>query len=395
MNLYVIDDVTRLPVTAAMVQVGSITGSTDATGLFVATGDLQGKQDISVAATGYRSEYWIGANGANITIDLKPGADPAVTEANLSGSITGFDAITVPAGHHKAAYVVYSQDDKATSAENNLTTAGSANICDVATPTGACTFTVTTRTGTVALAAVILDHDLNGTPSDPSDDKYTAIGWATATGLQVQNGISQTGVNLAIVPANQLTNVTVDFGTPPAGLTTVFAVIGVELGDSGVLDLLPELVSPTAPTLLVPSLSAFQGATYRLTAAASNGATMNAPESAIELRALTSTAMSTGTWLAPPTGLTITRTGGSWTAESGALVMGASYDIDATHHALAVTSFDGSTSYTIPDNLAVPSQGTLTGTGTALAGTVDLTNFSSDNDAAKVTGFASQPLTIN
>src|SRR5947199_4808107 len=60
-NLYVIDDVTRSPVANASVAVGGMTGSTDATGLFVADG-LTGPQTIAVKASGYKSELWIGAN---------------------------------------------------------------------------------------------------------------------------------------------------------------------------------------------------------------------------------------------------------------------------------------------------------------------------------------------
>src|SRR5947199_5218060 len=53
-NLYVIDDATRMPVSGATVRVGGMDGTTDATGLFVAT-SVEGPQTISVKATGYRS----------------------------------------------------------------------------------------------------------------------------------------------------------------------------------------------------------------------------------------------------------------------------------------------------------------------------------------------------
>ena len=180
-NLYVIDDLTRQPVAGATVRVGGMDGMTDSSGLFVAN-NVEGPQTVSIAASGYRSELWLGANGANMTVDVKLATDPGTTSANISGSITGFDAVTVPAGHHKAAIVAYSQDDKASDAENNLATAFNANICDTALANGTCSFTVTTRTGHVALIAMILDHDLNGTPLDGSDDKFTIIGWRRAPG---------------------------------------------------------------------------------------------------------------------------------------------------------------------------------------------------------------------
>src|SRR5689334_23699115 len=65
-NLYVIDDATRDPIEGAEVSVGSVTGLTDATGLFVAEG-VTGKQDITVTAPSKRAEMWVGANGANVT----------------------------------------------------------------------------------------------------------------------------------------------------------------------------------------------------------------------------------------------------------------------------------------------------------------------------------------
>ena len=397
-NLYVIDDASRTPVAGASVQVGSLSGTTDATGLFVADG-VTGPQTVAVAAAGYRSELWLGANGANMTIDVKAATDPAPAQARISGSITGFESIVVPAGHHKMAVVTYSQDDKATSAENNLSTPSYGNYCDVATTTGGCTFTVVTRTGHVGLIAAILDHDLNGTPTNPADDKYTFIGWAATTGLVVQSGVDQSGIALAMVPVASLTSMTVDFGSPPGSLPNVAAVIGIEVPTDGTLELAPAFLTPSAPTIAIaPKLDAFPGATYRLTGIANNDNgtnTTTAATSVVLLRGLSGAPFAAGTWLAPPSGVSLTRTGGSWSALSGALVTGATYDLDATHHLISVTALDGSTSFTLPTVLALPANGDLIGTGTALAGTLDLGNFSIDNDLAKVTGFSSQPMTIH
>lgn len=389
-NLYVIDDVTRAPVAGATVRVGGLDGTTDATGLFVAN-DLAGPQTVAVAASGYRSELWLGANGANMTIDVKPAVDPPLTHANLSGSITGFDAVTVPTGHHKAAIVAYSQDDKAIDAENNLATANSANICDTGVANGGCDFTITARTGHVALIAMILDHDLNGTPLNPADDKYTIIGWAGRTGLVVADGADQVNVTLSMVPVGQLQQVTVAIGQPPLAQTG--ALVGLELGADGVA-YLPMPLYATAPTILAPSLAAFPGATYRMVGFSSDGAATNPAQAAVELRAQTATSLSAPAWLAPPSTLSLTRTGGSWDALPGALVQGATYDT-ATTHLLSVTAFDGSTTFTISDVVALPATGTLTAKGTGLAGTLDLTNFAIDADLAKVTAFSSEPMTIN
>jgi hypothetical protein len=397
-NLYVIDDASRMPVDGASVDVGSVSGTTDATGLFVADG-VMGAQTMAVAAAGYRSELWLGANGANVTIDVKAAIDPSPTQAHVSGSITGFESIVVPAGHHKMAIVTYSQDDKATDAENNLTTPSYGNYCDTATGSAACTFTVITRTGHVALIAAIVDHDLNGTPTNPADDKYTIIGWAQTTGLVVQDGVDQSGIALSMVPVGSLTSTTVDFGSPPGSLPNVAAVIGIETATDGTLELAPAFLTPAAPTLaLTPKLDAFPGATYRLTGIANNNNGTNSATAATSIvlqRGLTGGPFAAGTWLAPPAGLSLTRTAGSWSAVSGALVTGATYDIDSTQHLLSVTALDGSTSFTLPSVLALPATGDLIASGTALAGTLDLTSFSIDSDLAKVTGLSSQPMTIH
>ena len=389
-NLYVIDDATRLPISGATVRVGGIDGTTDATGLFVAN-DVEGPQTISIKATGYRSELWIAANGANCTADLKPAVDPAITKANISGSITGFDSLPVASGHHKTAIVTYSQDDKAIDAENNLATAGSANICDVAT--GGCNFTVTARAGHVALMAAIIDHDLNGTPANPADDIYTVIGWAYRTGLVVQDGVDESNVALTMVASSDLVTVSGSLGTPPLG--TSAGLVGIDLGGDGVAYLAPAWITLTSSSVPAPALSAFPGASYRFIGVANNGTGPTSAQSAILLRGQSGTSLTAPAWLPPPASPSLTLTGGTWTPVPGALVQGAEYN-SATDHLLAVTTFDDSAEFTITDVVALPTGVTgITGKATALGGSLDVTNFSIDADLAKVTAFTSQPVTIN
>lgn len=392
-NLYVIDDATRLPIGNASVQVGTVAGTTDSTGLFVADG-VTGAQTISVAAASYKSALWIGANGANVTVDLTLAADPLVMQANLSGSIVGFGSITPAAGHHKTAIVTYSQLDSLPDAENNIQTTGSTNFCDTGIATDGCSFTVAARTGTVGLIAAIVDHDLKGTPTDPSDDTYTLTGWATRTGITVEDGVDLAGQDLTLLAVGDMTSVTASFGSPPSGLPNVEGIIGVDIGTSGTFQL-PFPVAPTSATLLAPALGALPGSSYRFTGIANNGSTATAAQSIVLARGQTSTALTSDAWLAPPTGLALTRSGGSWTTVSGAVVQGVDFDQDATHHLLSVTIFDGSTSFTIPSQLALPATGTLTGKGTALAAAIDVTNFGLDADRDKITSAASQPMTIN
>jgi hypothetical protein len=391
-NLYVIDAATGDPVTGATVRIGSIDGTTDATGLFIAEG-VVGPQTVIAKATNMRSEMWIGANGANMTLALESATTPTPTKANISGSITGFSGITVPQGHNKTAIVSYSHDDKLGDAANNIETFLNQNICTTNQAAGSCTFTVTTRTGAVALIAAIYDHDTKGTPAG-TDDTFTLIGWAAKTDLNVQNGVDQTGVALTMVDVGNLENVTVSFGSPPSGMPNVAGIVGIEVGAAGTLQLLPQILTPTTTTVLAPKLAAFPGSTYRFTAFANNGDTATSTSSAKLLRGLTTTALDAGTWLGLASSLTISRTGATWTPVAGALVHGIEYELTNETQLLNVTAFDGSTSFTLPDILTLPS-GTLIGRATALMGTIDLTSFSLETDIAKVTGFSAQPVQID
>jgi hypothetical protein len=393
-NLYVIDEATRDPISGATVRVGSVDGTTDATGLFIAEG-VVGPQTVLVKAANMRSEMWLGANGANMTIALKAAVDPTPTRANISGSITGFDSITVPTGHNKTAIISYSQDDKLGDAANNIQTVANQHICTTNQQTGGCTYTVTTRTGSLALIAAIYDHDTNNTPLNGSDDTFTLIGWATKTGLNVQNGVDQTAVAMSLVDVGNLGNVSVTFGTPPSGMPNVAAIVGIELGAAGTLQLLPQILTPTTTTVLAPKLAAFSGATYRLTAIANNGSATTSASSAKLVRGQTATSLDAGTWLGLASSLTLTRSGGSWTPVTGALLQGVEYDAADETRLLSITALDGSSSFTIPDLLALPASGSLIARSTALMGTIDLTNFSLDEDLTKVTGFSAQPTQID
>lgn len=391
-NLYVIDNATQDPIAGANVWVGDLEGTTDATGLFIADG-VVGPQTVVAKAPGMRSEMWIGANGANMTLALQSTTEPTPTSANISGSIAGFDTITVPAGHRKLAIVSYSHDDKLGDAANNIETSGGQNVCSVAQDAG-CTFTVTTRTGSVALIAAIYDHDTKNTPIDGSDDEFELIGWAVKTGLNVQNGVDQTDVEMSLVDVGNLANVTVSFGTPPSGMPNVAGIVGIELGAAGTLQLLPAFLTPTETSILAPKLEAFSGATYRLTALANNGDTPTSASSAKLLRGQTSTSLDAGMWIGVPSSLTISRTGATFAPVDGALVQGVEYETADGTQLLSVTVFDGSTSFTLPESLGLPA-GTLIGRATALMGTLDLTDFSLEEDIAKVTGFSSQPMQID
>ena len=385
-NLYVIDDATRMPIQGATVRVGTVDGTTDATGLFVANG-LTGKQDVVVTAAGYRSEYWLGANGANMTADLHP-ANPATTQATLSGSID-LSGITVGTGHAKVAAVTYSQDDLLADAENNLKTPNNGNVCIEATPTATCNFQVLTRTGKVTLYALIFDYDTKGTTTT-ADDTETLVAYASRTGVMVSDGVAQTAQDLTVI--TQTSTVSVDFGTPPSALTTWLGLVGIEMGDgSGVIQL--PITSNTVMSAPAPALSNFSGAMYRLSAIAQNTATP--PNQAITLhRHQSTTSLAAGTWTPPPSDVTVTRTSATWTNVAGAVLHGVEYDSGATA-VLSITSFDGTATATIPDIVTIPS-GSLTVKVQALAGTgIDVTDLQIDRDREKLTAVGVANVALN
>lgn len=389
-NVYVIDDATRTPIAGAAVTVGTVTGTTDATGLFVAHG-VTGKQTVLVTAGSYRGELWVGANGANLTFDLQAASGGTPASATLTGTVdvSGFP---VAPGHQKTVSVSYSQDERATDAANNLDQGG-ANTCSVgaAAITQSCTFTVTSRTGHVALIAAVFDHDPK--TADPADDTFTLLGWAQRPNIVVAGGVAQTGVDLAVVSLANTVTEHADFGHPPASLPLVAGVIGIDLGADGILEL-PSLVASNPGELVVPKLSVFTSGTYRLTGIAKASAANDAATSVFLVRAQTGTQLTVGTWLVPPTTASVTRTSASWTSVAGATVQGIEL-ASGTTQLLSVTSFDGTTTIDLPAAAGLPATGALTAKITAIAAVgLDVTNFSLDADRAKITAEAAAPTQV-
>ena len=387
-NLHVIDDATREPIANATVRVGTIDGVTDDGGLFVAR-DLSGPQTIVAKASGYRTDVWVGANGANVTINLVRANADTPASGTLMGSIANWSSLTVPAGHVKVGVATYSQSDALGEEANAIPQPDNQNLCF---GDAACNFTLTARTGNVAAIAAIFDVDLNGTPNDFSDDTQTLIAWAAKTGIALDAGASQ-AVTLDLVPANMLQDVTVDFGTPPSSLTQLGSFVGIDAGADGTLPLLPLFQTPAAPTIRAPRPEAIaSGATYRLTAFASNGAT-NPSQSIVLRRGLTGPTLGAGTWLAPPSG-TPTRTGASWSASADATVHGLEYRQGATRIA-NITVFDATTEVTLPDLVTLPS-GSVTADVQAIgAPGLDVTSFSLDADRDKLSMISSVTVELN
>jgi hypothetical protein len=387
-NLYVIDEVTREPISGAEVRVGELAGSTDADGLFVAEG-VVGPQDIVVKAAGHRKEFWVGANGANVTINLEADLLDTPPSVTLTGTITNYASLQ--ATNTKIAVVSYSTTDRLGDPANEIATPPIApnplppNLCIGAS----CDFTINTRTGKLALFASIFDFDNKGTETE-DDDTAVLIGFAVRTGIDT--GALSGSQDLTLIPlATGAQSVTVDFDTPPAGLDERGAAIGIEIGDEGVITV---ATNDGTGTVQVPKLSAISGATgYRLTAFATDGETVPAQSIALR-RGITGTTLAAESWLAPPTGITLTRSSASWTNSADATVHSVELSQGDTR-ILNITVFDASrTEIDLPDLIVLPS-GPIDAAVNALgAPGFDVTNFSLDEDFEKIDRVAGQETSI-
>jgi hypothetical protein len=392
-NIYVIDNKTREPIAGATVKIDTVEGTTDDDGLFIME-DIEGPQTIVVKAATFRSEMWIGANGSNMTFSLETGAEPVAPRATLTGLID-LSSIQVAAGHAKTAVVTYSQTDDLGDPDNEIKTPGDTNFCIGGTGTNPqpCMFSVDVRGGRVGLIAAVYDRNLNGTPNMPADDTNTLIRWAYRGGITVTPGVAQSAQDLTLIDVGMLNNVTVDFGSPPSGLQTVGAIVGIDLGNDGVFQL-PVFATPTAATILVPKLTQFPSSTYRLTAIATNGTDPATTESIVLHRAQSSTTLAAGPWLTPPPPPTVSRTMASWANVTGATVHSVEFT-QGTAKLLNVTSFDGTTEVMIPDIVALPAGAIKAKINAIGAEGLDVTNFSLDADRDKLNKVAAQTVTIN
>jgi hypothetical protein len=386
-NVHVIDDNDN-PIAGATVNVGGTEQETDENGLAV-FGGVSGRQNVAVLASGFRSAMWVGVNGANVTIPLGTDNVASIEQATLSGSIPGWDTIQpLAAGHAKAALVTYSQTDDLGGDANNLATPNMGNICGLIGTV--CNWQLTSRAGNVTVIAAIVDIDPMGPGQD--DDVVTIMGWAVrAEPLTVEDGVNQQGIELAIVEAGNLQEVTIDYGSPPAGLPETAAVIGIELGSDEVVQV-PALPAGT-DTVLVPKPTVFNAtATYRLTAIAQTTSGDLGAQSIVLRRGNTGTDLAAGEWLTSPTGVSATETSVAFEPVAGATLHTVSYRDDLEAEILNIAIFDNSTEVVIPD-LVAPT-GAVTARVGAIGADIDVNNFSLDEDSDAIFALAAEPTDV-
>lgn len=368
-NVFVIDEDTDAPLVGATVRVGTVEGSTDAAGLFTASGDLVGKQTIVVKATNYAPSVWVGADGANVTVPMTRATTTStnVPQAELAGTINGWEQLPAPAtGHAHVALVTYSQSKELGDDDgNNLPPpAMDSNVCIRGPGPGtACNWRINARAGTIAVAAAIADYDSKGTQTQ-DDDTITFTNYAINHPITVVDGTNQTGIALDMLPDGSTTSASVTFGTPPSTFTNVAGIVGVDLGDLGVLRV--SQVSPTMNTVVVPSLSAVSGATgYELLAFAAEPVDDGtAGQSIVIRRGITSpSGIAAGEWLAAPTGLASDRMSVSLTPNASAKMHILEFDTNPTSgegaRAMSIAIFDDTTTIDLPVEFAPLPAGSL------------------------------------
>lgn len=390
-NVAIIDAQTDAPIVGATVEIDGTQKTTDTKG-FVTFEDVEGAQDIAVKATDYRNVMWVGVNGANVTIPLES-QSTTVPQAQLAGSVAGWDAIAVPQGHAKAAFVITSQTDDLGDAANELDQTGRMQFCIAGNE---CNWSLNSRTGTLTVLAVIVDRDLNGTPLNADDDTSKIIGWAFKSGIVVADGVSQTGLVLNQVEAGNLETLTIDLGTPPPSLTETSSIVGIEVSKDEVIQMpLIDLLDPSKTTLLAPKRTVFgANATYRLTAIAQTTSGGMGAQAIILRQGLSGSPLAAGTWLAPPTSVTATRTSASWEPVAGAKAHSVTF-IDATKDLLEITAFNSQIKQVdIPAIVALPTSGTLTARVNAIGADFDVNDFSLEDDSDLLWGISAQPVSV-
>jgi hypothetical protein len=431
LNVYAIDADTNAPVTGAAVQVGASSASapcmalTDSTGLVtfdpMSCPMLRGAVTVTASATGYAPSTWIGANGANMTINIQQTVRPAPDTATVSGTIAGWESLPAPAtGHTTIGLVAASQATNLGDPANNiaqptrsisvggtaLTTTIPANACVRNALADDCSWQLIARTGPQAHFAIIVDQDPNGTPDDSTDDIITPLGWALLTGLDLTAGATTVNETLPQVAATDLVPFSATFPTLPAGMTYFNAYPAIELpGGAGRIPAVVPTLGPNVTMTSIPKLGGtttvgLAGGSYDLLASAQ--ATMNAaePGSLSWMHGVSATSpVAVSPWLPAPTGIAASGGHYSFVPVTGATLHAAEFkDPNGGARTWSVTIFDGSTTFSLPGlspNPLATSSGTDTLTVSALViPGINLGNVGFDDATQKLTGLSTDQITF-
>ncbi len=394
LNVYVIDGDSDEPIADAVVYVGDagdelLQARTDSSGIArVEDGSLRGPTTITAMANDYVAQSWMGADGANVTIPLDPEVTPTgVASAELSGTIDGWDQMTPETNHFYIALVGYSQTydlgDRANEIEQPTAPASSLppNACAAFAAGSDCAWTVISRTGTVALVATVIDVDTKGT-QDGTDDTTTVVGYAMRSGIRVDDGIDQSSLTLTQIGAADLDEIEPVLPTAPSGFDQRAALVGVELGESGIMQLGYLDVNQT-PSVVVPALTGdLASASYRVLAFAGDSTSDpnddQAPMSAIIMRGITDAGtVNTPDWLDQAANLALTDGAYTFTPSANATLETGRLVDSQGNQVWGFALLDGRTSIALPEISPSPlPAGDLDLVIDSYDGDLDLTDFS-------------------
>jgi hypothetical protein len=268
-------------------------------------------------------------------------------------------------------------------------------------PRTPCAWRINARAGTIAVAAGLGDYDTKGTAAT-DDDELTISNFAIKMPITVADGADQSGIVLERLPDGSATTASVSFGTPPPAFTSVAGVVGVDLGDHGVLRI--GQVSPTLTSVTVPSLGAISGATgYEfLGFAAEPGTTGTEGQSIVLRRGISSpSGIAAGDWMLPPGGLASDRAMVSFTAVPGAFAHILEIDTNPASgtgsRAMSIISLDGTTTIELPVDFAPLPSGPLVVRANAFdAGTgFDVEDFEVETLLESIQRLAGETIELN
>ena len=400
--VYVIDGESDEPIAGATVHVGDASVTTDATGLALFA-DVTGPQTVAATAPSHATALWVGVDGANVTIPLdRSPADARPPQAQLTGSITGWSELPPPDPDHvRIALVTFSIDPTPGTHANDIvqppaTGLPTASCLRTRGGSATCNWKLNARAGALALGLVMIDVDNRGT-GDTTDDVAVFSGYSV-TPITVVDRMNQSGVMLALPPAESGVRPTVALGTPPASLPQVSALVGLDLGAAGVFRV--NGLDPTRPGALVPSLALAAGSSYELIGVATEPSTDGtAAQSVVRRRGLTDPAqLSLAGWLAPPTAVASDRASVSFSGAAGGLTVveidNAALGVEG-RRVMSIAILDGSSQVAIPPAVALP-RDPLTVRVTTLdpGAPVDLTDFEAEAVLEGVVAAASDTVAL-
>jgi hypothetical protein len=426
LNVFVIDEDTAAPVSSASVRVGAsadpaaCTGVTDSTGLVVFGGQncpsLKGPVTLTASHDGYAPATWIGANGVNMTMQIRAMPRPTPDTASVEGTIAGWETIPAPAANHQTlALIEFSQAPDLGDRSNDITqgtrtisvggglatTSIPANICvRNSAPIASvddCNWQLITRTGAQAHYAIILDNDTKGT-TDSSDDTNTVIGWAVKTNLTFSANDAASGETLDMIADADMETFTAAFATAPSGMNYVASYPMLNLGAAGRIPIILPTLDLTHLSSRVPKpTGALAGGTYDLLSQAQDAKDQAEPATLSWMRNVNaSSTVTLAAWMPPPTALSTASGTFSFSPVAGATLHSGELRNAAGDRVWSITIFDGSSSFTLPGLTPDPIP---IGTGTFVASAlqipgIDFGNVSFDDAKNLITALSSDQVTF-